>query len=149
MNDGYAQALAEFLFIDHDGRTPVQLVMPEGIAPDTKRLFQCFLDVLLVGLVILYGAPDGTLPVHAITREQLDEARRRLACIGVACTVDVDGPFEDPPLTAADAVQKVVLWNMQPHNLPMDQYTYEVVSDNKLYRIRFELRAVPERDTCR
>jgi hypothetical protein len=31
----------------------------------------------------------------------------------------------------------------------MDQYTYEVVSDNKLYRIRFELRAVPERDTCR
>lgn len=136
-HDAYIHALAEFLFVEHDGQTPVTIKFPERVAKNSKDLFQCFLDLLFEGLVLRHGGEDGTLAVHEIAWDQLEDVRARLACIGVRCDVQVDGPFEDPPLTVRDATEKMLMFNTQPCDMPLDQYTYEVVSNNHLYRIRF------------
>lgn len=140
-HDAYIRALAEFLFVEHDGTSPVTIKFPERVAKSSKDLFRCFLDLLFEGLVLRHGGPDGELPVHHIRWEQLEDVRSRLACMGVYCDVSVDGPFEDPPLTVRDATEKMMMFHTQPSDMPLDQYTYEVVSANFLYRVRFQWRA--------
>lgn len=135
------EALVEYLFLNNKNDSKVFLNIPYGDdgVRNNHDLFMFFVDMLIKGLVLLYGNEERKVPLDNLTREQLEYVQQKMKNAGVELKVNI-APVVIPPESEAPP---------QPLNLrpciikgetdELMDYKLRVVSNNIEYTIQFEL----------
>ncbi len=128
---------AAYVFNKHCDSTAINVQISDGI--DTAKDMFCFcLDLLCKGIVLMFGGTEGSVRIDSITMEQFGELKKKMKLVGIDCDLAVSGPY-DPPLTVVDMASKMGTFYSQPDDMNIEDYTFEIVSNNMVYSVKFRL----------
>jgi hypothetical protein len=131
--------LANFIFMSNSSDVPVDLKM-SGLT-DARDLFCFCLDLLCKGLILLFGE-NNRLAIASLSEENFDLVKRKLANVGIMCTLDVT-KVETPPEFLVDLFTQNILnihsVRNSPENLQLNEYSFDLQTLNCIYKIRFDV----------
>lgn len=125
--------LIDFMFVKNINNAIIELSL-EGIE-NNKDLLCFFIDTMCKGLVILFGENNRLeLDNDRITADDFELIRKKMALAGIAINLSVTENIDNIP-----AHVNIRELDNYPDNLELGDFTFNVVTINNIYSIKFEL----------
>jgi hypothetical protein len=128
MND-----LAEILFIKNVDNDSITISISGNGLKNTKDIFSFYLNIMIKGLVILYGV-DNQLIVKDITMDQFNVIKAKMRCANIECHLEVI------PLDTLNETEEQEEQEQEEENMKLIDYHFDLQLPEYMYRIRFDTK---------
>jgi hypothetical protein len=134
--------LAHFLFIRNVDNKPITINITGDGLENTRDIFSFCLDIMLKGLVILFGT-DNKVVINDLTMDQFNTIKQKMRCANIECHLEViplEEPNEDvPDLWTQNFLNINKAYNAD-ENMKLTDYHFDLQLSNFIYKIWFELK---------